>query len=93
MFREFLLEEIARMINGREYSVRADLARGVSIDSRETRPGYLFFALKGQRTDGHNFVKEALARGALAAVVERTQSEVNEIQVSDTLFALGEFAR
>ncbi|UCG30641.1 MAG: UDP-N-acetylmuramoyl-tripeptide--D-alanyl-D-alanine ligase [candidate division WOR-3 bacterium] len=81
------------MINGREYSVRADLARGVSIDSRETRPGYLFFALKGQRTDGHNFVKEALARGALAAVVERTQSEVNEIQVSDTLFALGEFAR
>ncbi len=93
MFREFALGEIARMIGGKAFSVRTDLARGVSIDSRETMPGQIFFALKGQHTDGHSFVSEAMQRGALAAVVARNQSAVDEILVSDTLFALGEFAR
>ncbi len=93
MFREFMLAEIARVMGGKACSVRTDLARGVTIDSRETRPGHLFYALKGQHTDGHNFVNDALARGAIAVVVERTQSKANEIQVSDTLYALGEFAR
>ncbi|MDH4211843.1 MAG: UDP-N-acetylmuramoyl-tripeptide--D-alanyl-D-alanine ligase [candidate division WOR-3 bacterium] len=88
-----MLAEIARVMGGKACSVRTDLARGVTIDSRETRPGHLFFALKGQHTDGHNFVNDALARGAIAAVVERTQSKANEIQVSDALYALGEFAR
>jgi UDP-N-acetylmuramoyl-tripeptide--D-alanyl-D-alanine ligase len=93
MFREFMLAEIARVIGGKACSIRTDSARGVTIDSRETRPGHLFFALKGQHTDGHRFVNDALARGAIAAVVERTQSKGNEIQVSDALYALGEFAR
>lgn len=81
------------MIGGKAFSVRTDLARGVSIDSRETMPGQVFFALKGQHVDGHSFVSEAMQRGAFAAVVARTQSAVGEILVSDTLFALGEFAR
>lgn len=93
MFREFMLTEIARAMGGTMYSVRTELARGVSIDSRDTRPGHLFYALKGQHTDGHNFVDDALERGAAAVVVERVTSGSNEIQVSDTLFALGEFAR
>ena len=93
MFREFALGEIASMIGGKAFSVRTDLARGVSIDSRETMPGQVFFALKGQHVDGHSFVSEAMQRGAFAAVVARTQSAVGEILVSDTLFALGEFAR
>ncbi len=43
--------------------------RGAAIDSRRVRPGDLFFALPGQRTDGHRFVSMALAAGATAAVV------------------------
>jgi UDP-N-acetylmuramoyl-L-alanyl-D-glutamate--2,6-diaminopimelate ligase len=42
---------------------------GVAIDSREVRPGDLFFALPGQRTDGRQHVAEAVRRGARAVVV------------------------
>jgi UDP-N-acetylmuramoyl-tripeptide--D-alanyl-D-alanine ligase len=41
---------------------------GVSIDTRTVQPGELFFALKGTRTDGHNFIAQALSKGAAAAV-------------------------
>ncbi|MCX7682849.1 MAG: UDP-N-acetylmuramoyl-tripeptide--D-alanyl-D-alanine ligase [Anaerolineae bacterium] len=41
------------------------------IDSRQARPGALFIAFKGERTDGHNYVSDAFSRGAAAALVER----------------------
>ncbi len=45
------------------------LATGYSIDSRTIGVGDLFFAVRGERLDGHDFVEAALANGALAAVV------------------------
>jgi UDP-N-acetylmuramoyl-tripeptide--D-alanyl-D-alanine ligase len=42
---------------------------GYSIDSRTVQPGELFFAVRGERLDGHDFLVDALARGARAAVV------------------------
>jgi UDP-N-acetylmuramoyl-tripeptide--D-alanyl-D-alanine ligase len=42
---------------------------GYSIDSRTVQPGELFFAVRGERHDGHDFVTPALERGAVAAVV------------------------
>jgi UDP-N-acetylmuramoyl-tripeptide--D-alanyl-D-alanine ligase len=48
-------------------------ARGYSIDSRTIEPGELFFAVRGERHDGHDFVAAALARGAVAAVVSRVR--------------------
>lgn len=44
---------------------------GYSIDSRSIRPGELFFAIVGPRVDGHEFVGQAIAAGAAAAVVHR----------------------
>jgi UDP-N-acetylmuramoyl-tripeptide--D-alanyl-D-alanine ligase len=44
---------------------------GYSIDSRTVAPGELFFAVRGERLDGHGFVASALKRGAVAAVVSR----------------------
>jgi len=44
-----------------------------SIDSRTVPAGALFFAVRGERHDGHDFVESALARGALAAVVSRAR--------------------
>jgi len=41
------------------------------IDSRQARPGALFVALKGEHSDGHNYVADAFSRGAVAAIVER----------------------
>jgi UDP-N-acetylmuramoyl-tripeptide--D-alanyl-D-alanine ligase len=45
------------------------IAKSVSIDSRTVEPGDLFVALKGPNFDGHEFVGEALKKGAAAAVV------------------------
>lgn len=44
---------------------------GVVIDSRQSRPGALFAALRGERVDGHSFVEQAFQAGAAAALVER----------------------
>ncbi len=44
---------------------------GVTIDSRQVRPGYIFVATHGQAYDGHDFVGEAVSRGAVAVVGER----------------------
>src|SRR5208337_2590605 len=46
---------------------------GYSIDSRTVAPGELFFAVRGERLDGHDFVATALERGAVAAVVSRAR--------------------
>ncbi len=50
------------------------VATGYSIDSRTIGPGELFFAVRGERHDGHDFVAGALDRGALAAVVSRARA-------------------
>lgn len=47
------------------------VAQGYSIDSRTIAPGELFFAVRGDRFDGHDFVAAALERGAIGAVVSR----------------------
>jgi UDP-N-acetylmuramoyl-tripeptide--D-alanyl-D-alanine ligase len=49
------------------------LAEGYSIDSRTISRGEVFFAVRGERLDGHDYVAAALERGALAAVVSRAR--------------------
>ncbi|HEC79248.1 MAG TPA: UDP-N-acetylmuramoyl-tripeptide--D-alanyl-D-alanine ligase [candidate division WOR-3 bacterium] len=93
MFKEFMIKDISKMMHGKTGDGSLELIRGVSINSKEIKPGDLFFALKGEHTDGHLFVKEALSNGASAVVVEKSQKVGDEILVSDTLFALGELAR
>jgi UDP-N-acetylmuramoyl-tripeptide--D-alanyl-D-alanine ligase len=48
-------------------------AVGYSIDSRTVAPGELFFAVRGDRLDGHDFIVAAIERGAIAAVVARSR--------------------
>ncbi|HYF53432.1 MAG TPA: Mur ligase family protein, partial [Salinarimonas sp.] len=48
---------------------------GISIDTRTLQPGDLFFAIRGDARDGHDFVATALERGAAAAVVEGDRAE------------------
>tara|TARA_R110002072_G_scaffold100793_3_gene222137 strand:+ start:969 stop:2381 length:1413 start_codon:yes stop_codon:yes gene_type:complete len=71
-------------------------ADGVSIDTRTIRPNDLFVALTDQR-DGHDFVPDAMARGAAAALVERTDGLPGNLLSADTaldgLRALGRAAR
>ncbi|MGL5741294.1 MAG: UDP-N-acetylmuramoyl-tripeptide--D-alanyl-D-alanine ligase [Legionella sp.] len=67
---------------------------GISTDSRELKPGCLFIALRGERFDGHDFVKEAEARGALAVVVSHTINGVSipQFVVPDPIHALAKIA-
>jgi UDP-N-acetylmuramoyl-tripeptide--D-alanyl-D-alanine ligase len=44
---------------------------GIEADSRKIEPGNLFVALKGERVDGHSFLGQAVARGAVAALVSK----------------------
>ena len=69
----------------------------VSTDTRQIKPGALFFALRGQKVDGHNYVRDAFAKGASCAVVdERAPREELQNQpvviVRDTTAAFGELA-
>jgi len=69
------------------------LATGYSIDSRTILHGDLFFAVKGERMDGHDFVESALTAGAAAAVVSKEQYPKFAVKsrllaVDDTLVAL-----
>jgi UDP-N-acetylmuramoyl-tripeptide--D-alanyl-D-alanine ligase len=69
------------------------VVQGYSIDSRTVGADELFFAVKGERLDGHDFVEQAFQRGAVAAVVHKDQlsrypAKARLIAVEDTLIAL-----
>ncbi|GAF94484.1 unnamed protein product, partial [marine sediment metagenome] len=73
----------------------------VTTDSREAGPGDVFFAIRGDRFDGHRFVGEALKRGAVAGVCGRSHkgeiglegpSARHCLWVDDTVVALGALA-
>lgn len=67
----------------------------ICTDSRQAAPGALFFALQGEQTDGHRFVAQALAAGAVGAVVAHPVEAAGGTQlvVSDPLIALGDLAQ
>jgi len=69
-------------------------AKGISSNSKEVSEGYVFVAVRGTQVDGHDFVEEALQRGALYALVEREVGikDPRIIKVEDTRKALGELA-
>lgn len=85
------LSSVADAIGGR---LRGDdvLASSVVTDSRQAGPGALFFALGGEHADGHAFVGDALARGAVAAVVERPPEDGRVIEVANAGRALLDLA-
>ena len=90
------LEETLTAINGRPLSeITPGTVTGVSIDSRTVAAGDLFFAIKGERFDGHDFVGDALERGAGWAVISDGRRFANSalrsrvISVDDTVTALG----
>ncbi|MFP4081549.1 MAG: UDP-N-acetylmuramoyl-L-alanyl-D-glutamate--2,6-diaminopimelate ligase [Candidatus Aminicenantes bacterium] len=45
--------------------------RGISYSSKKVQPGFLFAALKGEKTDGHQFIQEAVSKGAAAVLAEK----------------------
>ncbi len=71
---------------------------GTSTDSRSTKAGDCFFAIGGENFDGHDYVADAFAKGAVCAVVSKDIDEEKSagkclLKVEDTIRALGELAR
>lgn len=111
LMKMFTLSEILEVTGGRLQGDKqaafcavpsgTDNYSGISIDSRTIKPGELFVAIKGKRYDGHNFIKQALTRGAGAALVQKgvrlkgavpDRTATTLVWVKDTLKALGDLA-
>ena len=91
MLEALKLSELTGALNGRLVSADASF-NGVSIDSRAIQPGQLFVALTGPRFDGHDYLNDVAAKGAVAALVERevADSPLAQLVVKDTRQALGQ---
>ena len=89
------LREAAAAMNGELQGPDAQIT-GVSTDTRTLRPADLFFALKGERFDAVRFLDQALARGAVGAVVGRDATVTARsnalVVVDDPRAALGRLA-
>jgi UDP-N-acetylmuramoyl-tripeptide--D-alanyl-D-alanine ligase len=102
--KKFFIKDLARIIKAshKQRLPRAksrgatshDYFTGVSTDSRTTKTGDSFFALSGDNFDGHNFVPDVFAKGAVCAVVSRDIDSGGNclLKVSDTIKALGDLA-
>ncbi len=87
------LSRVAEFVSATGEFDHKAIAQAYSIDSRTIRPGQLFFAVKGERMDGHDFVQQALEKGAVGAVVRKDQLaryavKTGLLAVPDTLVAL-----
>jgi len=90
------LAELARDCGGRISGAHDVLIESVSTDTRTLGRGALFVAVRGESYDGHDYARDALARGAAALLVSREPDATlgaPAIVVDDTVAALGRLAR
>ncbi|MEJ2306278.1 MAG: Mur ligase domain-containing protein, partial [candidate division WOR-3 bacterium] len=94
--KEIELEKAIEAMKGKYLgndSLKGRSLSGVSVDSRTIKKGEMFFALKGENFDGHDFVQDALNKGAVGVMVSQEQQiDQPQIVVGDTLQALGQLA-
>jgi len=94
----FTADDLVRLTGGRLLARSDRSIRGAAVDSRLVAPGEAFVALPGERTDGHAYLADAIARGAAALIVARPITEqadlgdVTVVRVADPLAALGAIA-
>lgn len=98
--KKFNLEETARLMQAEILHPAMDKAdwgfSGVSIDSRSIKKGDCFFAIAGDKFDGHDYVEQAFAEGAACAVVSRNVRATLQkpiLKVDGTVKALGRLAQ
>lgn len=96
--REFSLQQAANWMQATLFGIQKGqdlLFTGLSTDSRALRAGHLFVAIKGERVDGHQFLAEVQAKGAVAAIVEKAQTDISlpQLIVDNPVLALGRFAQ
>ena len=89
MMKPITLKEIAKSCNGKLFGDETKFVTSIVTDSRQVESGSLFAAIKGERVDGHKFVKQCIDVGAVCALVEeKPDFDCNYILVESTLVAL-----
>lgn len=87
-----LLRELLGVVDVRAAGGNHDVRlKGITYDSRKVCPGFLFVSIKGFKSDGHDYVGQAIKRGAIAVVMEREVEFPPDIAwavVQDTRHAL-----
>lgn len=93
------LEDIFNLANSVIYNPdRFKPVKNISIDSRTIKKGSLFVAIKGDKTDGHNYVKDAVNKGASAVIISKKREKdfnkltIPVITVNNTTKAYGQLA-
>jgi UDP-N-acetylmuramoyl-tripeptide--D-alanyl-D-alanine ligase len=88
------LAEAAGALGARIPANGEAIIQSICTDSRQAAPGALFFALRGENSDGHNYVAQSLEKGCVAAVVEREVEGTAgpQLVVTNSLAALGTLA-
>jgi len=89
----FTLAEIAAIVGGTLHDADpAVVATGLEYDSRKITTGELFLAFEGEHVDGHSYVADAVASGAVASIVTKPV-EGPSIEVADAIAAVTALAR
>jgi UDP-N-acetylmuramoyl-L-alanyl-D-glutamate--2,6-diaminopimelate ligase len=88
-----ILRELARGVDIKNFKGDFDLEiSGVSFDSHKVKEGFLFVALTGENTDGHNYLESAVRNGAKALIVEKAPDkdykDITVIEVIDSRLSL-----
>lgn len=82
-----LLERLEPIATSGDLSVSIS---GITADSRAVKPGFLFVAVKGTQSDGHNYIQSALEKGAVAILTQQAiDVAVPSVLVENSAFALG----
>jgi UDP-N-acetylmuramoyl-tripeptide--D-alanyl-D-alanine ligase len=90
------MQQLASMVDGEVITGAEVVSHSVVIDSREVKPDSVFFAIKGERLDGHQFLGDSLAKGVGAVVSEVPESIPDGkgiVKVADTTVALQQLAK
>jgi UDP-N-acetylmuramoyl-tripeptide--D-alanyl-D-alanine ligase len=100
---DFFLKELVHAINGNFITGDPNLLiQNVSIDSRTIKKGDVYFAIQGSHYDGHDFIQEAIDKGAAAIVYSKNDiiattksfpKPPSMIKTNDTLISLGKLAK
>ena len=90
-YQDFLLKKIFNNKNIKNVNYN-----GVSINTKTIKKNNLFFAIRGKKTDGHNFIKEAIKKGAVKSVISKKIKQLSKnkiIKVKNTFSSLNDLAK
>ena len=95
--KNLTIENIIKAVHGEYFGDSALLAKEISFvttDSRAVTPACLFAAIKGEKSDGHDYIAASIEKGALCAIGEKRPNDTSlpVIIVSNTITALGDLA-